>query len=74
MTALAEAGAEGADVPAVIAALIGGLWIQRDDLEECQRTCSCSLFGQDVSIPDAKLPSILDAGENPELTLCHRDS
>jgi hypothetical protein len=56
----------------LIAALIGGLWLQRDDLEECQTTCSCSLFGQDVAIPDARLPSILDAGEGDAFALCHQ--
>lgn len=48
----------------VIAAMIGALWLQRDELRECQQTCSCSLFGQEVSVPDARLPSILDAGES----------
>lgn len=59
---------------AVIAALIGALWVQREDLEECQQTCSCTLFGREIHIPDARLPSILDAGEDPENTACHRPS
>lgn len=58
----------------VIAALIGVLWMERDELEQCQKTCACSLLGQEVTIPDAKLPSILDAGEDRSLTLCHRES
>lgn len=56
----------------LIAALIGALWIQREDLAECQTTCACRLFGQDVAIPDAKLPSILEAGQDPAITGCHR--
>lgn len=56
----------------LIAALIGVLWIQRDELEQCQRTCSCSMFGQDVAIPDANLPSIIDVGEG--VALCQQPS
>ncbi len=32
------------------------LWVQRDDLEDCARTCECSLYGQQVEIPYAQLP------------------
>lgn len=46
----------------VIVALIGVLWMQREEFEQCQRTCSCSLFGREVSIPQAALPSILNGG------------
>ena len=56
----------------LIAALIGVLWVQRDELEECQKTCTCSVFGQEIAIPDAKLPSILDVGEGDGVTLCHQ--
>ena len=30
------------------------LWIQREDLQDCADTCSCSLYGVDVEIPDDK--------------------
>ena len=40
---------------ALVGGLVVGLWIQRDDLRACQATCSCSLFGQDVTVP-ARLP------------------
>ena len=32
------------------------LWIQRDDLQDCARTCECSLYGQTVVIPYDQLP------------------
>ncbi len=37
---------------AVLAGLGLSLWIQRDDLQDCADTCACSLYGQDVEIPD----------------------
>ena len=58
---------------AIIAALIGVLWIQRDEFEQCQKTCSCSLFGQEVSIPHAPLPSVLD-GDGSRLAVCEEAS
>ncbi len=36
----------------VIALMIGGLYFQRDELKQCQATCSCRLFGQEVVVPD----------------------
>jgi hypothetical protein len=32
------------------------LWVQRNDLEDCARTCECSLYGQDVEVPWEQLP------------------
>ncbi len=32
------------------------LWIQRTDLQDCARTCECSLYGQELEIPYAQLP------------------
>lgn len=32
------------------------LWVQRTDLENCARTCECSLYGQDVTVPWEQLP------------------
>ena len=32
--------------------LVGiGIYVSRDELAECTRTCSCSLAGQDVDVP-----------------------
>lgn len=28
-----------------------GIYVSRDDLAECSRTCSCQLFEQDVGVP-----------------------
>jgi len=28
--------------------IVGGLWLQRDNLEDCRGQCSCRLFGQDI--------------------------
>jgi hypothetical protein len=28
------------------------LWVQREDLQDCVDTCACSLYGQDVEIPE----------------------
>lgn len=36
---------------ALIGALAAGLWLQRADLRDCVETCSCQLFGQDVTVP-----------------------
>ena len=35
----------------LIGALAASLWMQRADLRDCVETCSCQLFGQDVTIP-----------------------
>lgn len=32
------------------------LWIQRADLQDCVDTCTCSLYGQDVVIPEERRP------------------
>ncbi|MDW3218360.1 MAG: hypothetical protein R8F63_07075 [Acidimicrobiales bacterium] len=32
------------------------LWVQRADLDDCARTCACSLYGQDVEVPWEQLP------------------
>lgn len=32
------------------------LWVQRADLEDCARTCECSLYGQTVEVPWEQLP------------------
>ncbi|MEM7141434.1 MAG: hypothetical protein AAF548_10425 [Actinomycetota bacterium] len=41
----------------VLLAGIGlSLWVQRSDLQDCARTCECSLYGQDVEIPWEQLP------------------
>lgn len=36
----------------VLVALGAGLWVQRDQLQDCAGQCSCHLFGQDVKVPD----------------------
>ncbi len=33
------------------------LWIQRADLQECAQTCECSLYGEDVTIPEDRRPA-----------------
>lgn len=44
----------------VLFALLAGvglsLWVQRTDLEDCARTCECSLYGQTVAVPWDQLP------------------
>ena len=32
------------------------LWLQRADLAECAETCSCTLFGEQVGIPEDQRP------------------
>lgn len=32
------------------------LWVQRTDLENCARSCECSLYGQTVEVPWEQLP------------------
>ena len=37
----------------VLLGVIGvALFVERENLEDCVDTCSCSLFGQDVTIPE----------------------
>lgn len=38
----------------VLAGVGLSLWIQREDLQDCADTCSCSLYGSDVAIPDGR--------------------
>lgn len=38
---------------AIIGGLVLGIYFYRDSLEECARTCSCTLLGQDVQVPDS---------------------
>jgi hypothetical protein len=44
----------------VLFALLAGigvsLWVQRTDLQDCARTCECSLYGQTVDVPWDQLP------------------
>ncbi len=42
---------------ALMAALAASLWLQRADLQDCAATCSCQLFGQDVTVPADANPS-----------------
>lgn len=39
----------------VVGGLLVAIWVQRDELAQCQETCACSLFGQDIQVPDARL-------------------
>ncbi len=32
------------------------LWIQREDLQDCVAACECTLYGQDVEIPENRRP------------------
>lgn len=41
----------------LLAALAASLWLQRADLQDCVETCSCKLFGQDVTVPADASPS-----------------
>ena len=40
----------------LLAGLGLSLWVQRDDLQNCVDTCSCSVYGQDVEIPEDRRP------------------
>jgi len=36
-------------------AIVGvALFVERDNLEDCVDTCSCTLFGEDVTIPETR--------------------
>ena len=39
----------------LVGGLVVALWVQRDDLKDCQATCSCRLFGQEVQVPPGRL-------------------
>lgn len=44
----------------IILGVLGvSLWVQRSDLQDCVRTCECSLFGQEVVIPVDQIPEEL---------------
>jgi hypothetical protein len=49
-----------AAIKLVLFALLAGigvsLWVQRTDLQDCARTCECSLYGQTVDVPWDQLP------------------
>ena len=40
----------------LLAGLGLSLWIQREDLQNCVDTCECTLYGQDVEIPENRRP------------------
>lgn len=40
----------------LLAGVAVSLWVQRTDLEDCARTCACSLYGQTVEVPWEQLP------------------
>jgi hypothetical protein len=41
-----------------IFAIIGLIaWTQREDLEDCAKTCDCKVLGYDVKIPQDKIPA-----------------
>ncbi|GEM_PF-948666 len=40
---------------ALVGGLLAAIWFERSDLQSCQETCSCRLFGQDVEVPDGPL-------------------
>jgi hypothetical protein len=40
----------------LLAGLGLSLWVQRTDLDNCARTCECSLYGQTVDVPWDQLP------------------
>ncbi len=61
----------------LLVALVGlgvSLWIQRADLQDCARTCECSLYGQEVVIPVEQLPEDLRTLDADGEVLCQRDS
>ena len=38
---------------AILLAVGAGLWVQRDQLQECAGQCSCHVFGRDINVTDA---------------------
>ena len=67
-----------AAIKIVLFALLAGigvsLWVQRTELEDCARTCKCSLYGQTVDVPWDQLPEDVrvrlddgDVGCRPEI-------
>jgi len=56
---------------AIIAGFGLSLWIQRADLETCVQTCSCSLYGKDLSITLDQLPqAVKDRIEAGDAEIC----
>ena len=49
----------------LIGALAVSLWMQRADLEDCIETCSCKLYGQEVTVPADANPSCAREAANP---------
>jgi hypothetical protein len=41
----------------VIGLVVLALWVQRSELSDCQETCDCRLFGQDVHVPESANPN-----------------
>jgi len=41
----------------VLVGLAGALWVQRGELQDCAQTCECTLFGQEVEIPESRSPA-----------------
>jgi hypothetical protein len=37
---------------ALLALAGGGLWVQRQNLQDCAGQCTCHVFGRDVQVPD----------------------
>ena len=38
---------------AILLAVGAGLWVQREQLQDCAGQCSCHVFGRDVTVTDA---------------------
>lgn len=36
----------------LLVAIVGGLWWQREELQDCRGQCECRLFGRDLELPD----------------------
>ena len=47
-----------------IFAIVGIIaWVERADLEDCAKTCNCSVVGFDVKIPADKNPNCVTPGK-----------
>jgi hypothetical protein len=46
----------------VIGLAVLALWVQRAELADCQDTCECRLFGQDVHVPESANPTCSQEG------------
>lgn len=58
----------------VLVGLGVSLWIQRADLQDCARSCECTLFGRQVVIPLDQLPEHLRAVDADGKALCSINS